>query len=252
MADPKYKLMIPIWAVAVAIIATIVLMKFCNGGKPVKKIDTAVIEKQHIEDSIAMDRERIRHQNEVDSLKSVFQQKEFDYIIASMRIDNVVQENKSLIAKHKARPPVNVGAGITTVPQEFIDDCEGCFTQLIKTNDSAVAYKQEAEALRAVMAAQNEADSQRIAQLEQDKLRLNKHYNDMRIAAEVNAKYLEPRRKVKTGLAGTFSDSFLPNGVGVGLMYEDKKDRNFGVEALFGNRPPLYVARVYVPFTLLN
>ena len=252
MAEQAKKYSVPIWAVVVAIVATIVLMKFCGGSKNVEKIDTASIKKQHIEDSISLLKQREIYEQHADSLKRVAIYYEFQYTMASARMGNVISENQKLINKRNSPPFGQIDTTQVIVPQEFINDCEGCFAQLEKTNDSAIAYKQETEALHAVMQAQNEADSQRIAQLEAEKLRLNKDYNDMRIAAEVNAKYLEPRRKVKTGLIGTFGNSFLPTGVGVGLMYEDKKDRNFGLEATFGNRPPMYEAFMYVPFTLRN
>lgn len=253
MAEQAKKLGIPMWAIiVVSIIITILFMKFCTNNNPPAKVDVRPIEQLHAEDSIRMANEARAYKRERDSfarsLAELKQKQETTY----NSLTSVIAQNKQLI-KNRIKTDFDSSLkGATVVPQEFIDDCEGCFTQLAKTNDSAIAYQQEANALRAVLEAQNQADSQRIAQLEADKLKLNKSYNDMRIAAEVNAKHLEPRRKVKTGLIGTFGNSFLPTGVGVGLMYEDKKDRNFGLEATFGNRPPAYEAFMYVPFTLRN
>lgn len=252
MAEQIKKSPIPMWAViAASIIITLLFIKFCTNNKS-EKIDVKPVKQTHADDSVRMVEEAKKYKQQADENLRRAQEAEQKYEKASSSLASMVEENKRLLNNRKPVVAVQTGDGITTVPQEFIDDCEGCFTQLAKTNDSAIAYQQEAQALRAVMEAQNTADSQRIVQLEADKLRLNKSYNDMRIAAEVNAKYLEPRRKVKTGLIGTFGSSFLPTGVGVGLMYEDKKDRNFGLEATFGNRPPAYEAFMYVPFTLRN
>jgi hypothetical protein len=240
-----------IWAaVAAGIILAVMFIKFCTNSGPVIKDGTTATVQQHDNDSITMAQQAQAYQQQVEALKRRAEQVEKKYAHADSSLRLIILQNKALIKARRSPQVAPTDTSTTIVPQEFIDDCEGCFTQLAKTSDSATAYQQETHALRTLLHAQNAADSQRIVQLESDKLALNKGYNDMRLEAEADAKRLAPRRKVKTGLIGTFGNSLLPNGVGIGLMYEDKKDRNFGLEATFGNRPPAYEAFMYVPFSL--
>jgi len=253
-SPPIKKQFIPTWAqIAIVCIIILVCVKFCPSKPKPQDAQIAALKLQHEIDSVQA---LIRATLYADTIAAIKKDKErafMQYQHATTDLNKTLAENKRLINKYQTTNYNQiVDSSAVLMPAEFVNDCKDCFTRLEITTDSIEYFKYQADAIQTLYISQSSIDSARIMELEKQKIKLNKDYNDMRMAAEVQAKALQPTRKIKTGIAARLNDKFLPNGVGPGLMYEDKKDRDFAVKALFGNGPPSYVVDVYVPFTFKN
>ncbi len=255
MAEDNNRTIIPGWVQIAALAAIILLVvKLCH--KETKTVDTSAIQARHIEDSLRLIEISRRLSDSAAAIKERARINDSVMVSKDRKLKDLFIENRRLDSLYTTKwisanfPSHDTDQVI--VPNEFIDDCQSCFDQLDKTTKEADGYRLSASAMQELYINQSSIDSQRIDELEKQKLRLNKDYNDMRIAVEVNTRSLLPRRKIKTGIAGMVNNKFLPNGIGPGLMYEDKKDRNYSIKALFGSGQPLYVVDIFVPFSLIK
>lgn len=243
------KFAIPWWVLIIlGVSIAFIYFKFC-AKHTIQDNSIASVYKQHIDDSIAhvqKERQLIDSANKISSkLDSV------NSLLAASNhsLQNIIIQNRKLVYKYKNQNRIS-DTGTILVPPDFVDDCKDCFTQLEKTTDSIDQYRYQANQMQVLYISQTQIDSQQIAECQAQKLRINKDYNTLRMAIEVNSKSLEPRRKLKIGIAGSFNNKLMPNGIGPGLMYEDKKDRNFGFKPIFGTGEPLYIVDIFVPFSL--
>lgn len=238
------------WWVYVLIggIAVFILFKFCGRSKNDRNAIIANLENKHMQDSVKMAADSIEYQNNIYNIKKQITFKSDTINALGMQLNNIIKENRQLIYKYKNNDYIkNVDPSAVLMPQEFVEDCKDCFAQLEKTTDSVEEYKHESDMIKILWITQANLDSARIEKLEHEKLRLNKDYNDMRAAAEINTKTLTSKRKLKIGIAGMLNDKFLPNAIGPGLIYEDKKDRDFGFKPMFGKDGQRYIIDVHVP-----
>jgi hypothetical protein len=253
-SQPVKKQFLPTWA-QLAILGVIILLviKFCPTKPKPQDAQIAALEAQHSMDSVEA---LIRATLYADTLAKLKKEKEralMQYEHASSDLNKTISLNRELIKKHNATDYSRiVDTSAVLMPCEFVNDCKDCFDRLEKTTDSVEFYRFAADQTQVLFISQASIDSARIDQLEKEKLKLNQQYNDMRISAEVNARSMESTWKIKTGIAGRLNDKFLPNGVGPGIMYEDKKGRDFSVKALFGSGPASYIIDVFVPFSFKN
>lgn len=245
------KLNAPLWVILTIIaICIFVVIKFCPTNKPLRDNQLAALQQQHVADSI----EALRRSNiYADTIAAI--KKEKDRLNAQYRQDTtnlrkIISENKKLIFKYKSTSYLPVDSSAVLMPHEFVDDCKDCFHRLELTTDSISYYKYHADAMQALYISQSAIDSAHIEELTKEKIQLNKNYNDARMAAEAFYGYtnISPKWQIKTGISARLNDKFLPNGIGPGLMYEDKKDRNIAIKAVFGSGPASYNVDVFVPF----
>lgn len=233
-------------SIVVLVVACFLAIRFCNKPAVSTSSTIAEIQQRHLADST---RAALREQQLIDSAGKIGAQVHALADSMQRREDDlqaVIEANKKLIANYKTATYA-VDTSATLVPADFINDCKDCFTKLEATTSAVEAYKNQANALQSLYIQQAVIDSAIIAELQAQKLKLNQDYNDMRIAAEVNARALTPKRQIKIGLAGQLSNVFLPNAVGPGIMYEDRKGRSIDAKAMFGNLQPTYVISVHAP-----
>lgn len=242
---------IPAWAIfLIGAIIAILFLRFCTKvfDKKQTLIDTTSIQKQHIYDSL---KSAARENALIDSAKKI--RGRLDSVTARLKstdakINTIVAANKKLIAKANWGYFKDTSASL--VPAEFVNDCKDCLSQLQTSNDAIDKLRYEHDQITTLYLSQAQIDSIQLEECQQQKQKLNKQYNDIAMAINLNSKLFEPKRKLKIGIAGRLSDLFLPNGIGPVVMYEDKKDRNFGFRPIYGNGKPQYIIDVLVPFSL--
>lgn len=208
-----------------------------------------MLEQRHIEDSIKFKRTVDEYNRALFKIAKQRDSISFIHETTTKSLIDIIKQDRAIIAKYEAsKKPAKDASGQTVVPNEFIDDCKNCFTQLSATADTIEKFKSESAALEQLHVAQMQADSMHISELEAQKLSINKDYNNMGMAAAAWAKAAEPRRKIKIGIGAILNNKFLPNAVGPAFMYQDKKDRNIEYQPMFGNGEPMHVITVLVPF----
>jgi len=153
-------------------------------------------------------------------------------------IDDLVKRHSITKSKLKKIEGFNSDTGYVLAPNEYINECEGCF-------DALITYKKENQQLRferdsydTIMRAQASIQENRIAQLEKEKLAFAKAFSERTL---LNA---EPTRKLKASAMGMLNDLFIPNAGGAGLIYEDKKFNEYGAHVLLSSRGNIYLFHV--------
>lgn len=231
--------------ITVSIIALCVVLfiafKYCGNNKKTynqQEVDafnaTADSSKQAYVDSLDF----VRGQLDLQQEKSNAQQD---------RVTDLEKQVDSLLAKHnitkKNLQTYPSDTGFTLAPNEYINECEGCFTLLDKYKKENVQLRFEKDSYDTLMRQQNNINEARIAQLDAERLRFNKLLNDCRLARS-SVQACDTTRKVKLSLMGMFSDPFMPKGGGFGVIYEDKRFNEYGGHVVFSNAGNIYLFNI--------
>lgn len=229
--------------VSIIALSLILLVTFKYCGK--KTYTQAEVEAINLSDSL-------KKQDYIDSLDFTRGQLALQQERANTQQEMVTDLQKqmdSLTTKHEVTKanikwvPDNKDTGFVLAPNEYINECEGCFTLLGKYKKESGQLKFERDSYDSLMRQQADIQENRIKELDAERLRFNKLLNDCRLArAYVPA--CEPTRKLKYSIMGMFGNPFLPKGAGVGFIYEDKKFNEFGGHFLLTDDGPVYLLHI--------
>jgi hypothetical protein len=135
----------------------------------------------------------------------------------------------ALISKHKPIKP-SIDTNITTVPNEYVNDCEGCFMELTRGRDMVMSYKGTADSLRIAFLKKKRTDSIRIQGLTLRNADLTGTLADAISAAAAEREKTRPRAKGLISIGTLLINANLPNAIGGGFGYQDKYNRIFTVK----------------------
>lgn len=168
------------------------------------------------------------------------------------RMGDLEKQIDSLTAKHeitKAKlQPLSesfhlADTGFVLAPNEYVNECEGCFTLLGKYKKESGLLKFERDGFDSLLRMQNSINEDRVLQLEHERLQFNKMLNDCRLARAYGPT-CDTTRKVKLSLMGMFGNPFLPKGGGFGLIYEDRKFNEYGGHVVFTGSGNVYLLNI--------
>lgn len=174
------------------------------------------------------------------------------------RIEEVEHENDSLnnaIASLKKRykpVTVSVDTNITTVPNEYIQDCADCFLFLDKSKELTLKLRAEQDNLNAAYKTKSNIQENRIKELGLEKTQLNNTLTStLKVVSEYEDKN-KPRRKLLFSMNAIAINATYPTGLGAGLIYQDKLNRLYGGHVFGTNVGPVYMAQFALPLSLRN
>lgn len=150
-------------------------------------------------------------------------------------LDSLNKLSKKIIERRIIVKP-SIDKSITTVPNEFINDCDTCFSLLGDYAKKTEEYKFQRDSYDSLMRMQNEISSNRINEIEEQKKQYKKFLIDSEKRRIVDSIKLSPRRNIKLNITGGWILN-SPLGGG-GFIYEDKKQNQFGLNVLgsrYGN-----------------
>lgn len=226
--------------ITVSIIALLVVLfiafKYCGSNKKTYNqqqvdaiIKTSDSSKQAYIDSLDF----VRGQLDLQQEKSNAQQD---------RVTDLEKQITKLLAKHDTtKQKLQTFAsdtGFTLAPNEYINDCEGCFTLLGKYKKESVQLKFERDGYDSLMRQQNAINEKRIAEVN-DELNIWMHLYNSSISTPPKV-----TRKIKLSLMGMFGNPFLPKGGGFGTIYEDKKFNDYAAHVVFTNKGNMYMINI--------
>lgn len=142
-------------------------------------------------------------------------------------IDKANVRINKLLAKYKPISP-SVDTNITTVPNEYIEECSQCFTELVSQQQREKNVKAQADIVQQSLNSTINSQQLRIAQMGREQVQANKNLNDCRAINEAYQKKLELRRRLYFSMGVMSIKSIFPNAAGLGLMYQDKRYRIVG------------------------
>lgn len=203
----------------------------------------------------------LKNKAAADSIDAVNNLKEFTKEIVSIKSerDSVHQLKKSiedslddankiinkLLARYKPMK-VDNDTGNTYVPNDFITDCSECFTELPHYQNLANKYRRQVHVEDSVHKKQDTIYEKRIAQLGKEKAAIAFNLNE-----RLNTKSSRDT-ETKGILFGSISalsfNNLLPNGLGIGLIYQDNKQKQYGANIFNTTQGPIYMVNVSAPF----
>lgn len=179
--------------------------------------------------------------------------------IAFTKNDSLMAANTrviELITKHKPQKP-NLDTTITTVPNEYVQDCEGCFTELSKDRDLVLRYRSSADSLWVAYAQKNNLNDGRILQLSNEVSNLQLTLKDAVAVGKRMESDNKPHWKLLFSVStlwlpkinNTTGSTVLPNGAGIGFGYQDRYNRIVAGKYFTTEVGPVKQLDVYLPLS---
>ena len=165
--------------------------------------------------------------------------------------DSLFAANKritNLLSKHVPIKP-SLDTSVTTVPNEYLEECAGCFAELKNGQQLVIKYKSEKEGSDRILNSIITAKDNQLSILKDQNKNLKESFDDAVAIAKNNEKKLEPRRTVFLSLSAISIGSAVPSGVGGGFLYMDKRTRIFGLNYYISNQGPVYQAQLAMPLS---
>lgn len=155
-------------------------------------------------------------------------------------IDSLIKRHKITKGKLKSAPNLfNSDTGYVLAPNEYVNECEHCFNVLDNYKKESQQLRFERDSYDTIMRTQARIQEARITRLEEEKDLFKQAFLGIS-----NKKKPEPTRKVKCSAMGMLNDLFIPNAGGGGLIYEDKKENEFGFHVLLSARGNMYLFNI--------
>lgn len=129
-----------------------------------------------------------------------------------------------LLNRHIPITP-NADTNITTVPNEYITDCEGCFTELYRGREMVISYKDSVGSLRKEYKEKIKTDSSHIADLNEQNFNLIGTIKDALKVARKAKEDAKPHWKILFSMSTMAINANVPNAAGIGFGYQDKYNR---------------------------
>jgi hypothetical protein len=154
----------------------------------------------------------------------------------------------ALLLKHK---PIKASedTSVTTVPNEYISDCEGCFTELSKGQKMVIEYKSIAQSLRRDYSRRKTSDSMRIKSLTLRNSNLFDNLKSALSSADSARENARPRGKMLFSVGTLLINANIPNAIGGGLAYQDKYNRIYSVKYFASKYGAVKQADVFIPLS---
>lgn len=150
-----------------------------------------------------------------------------------------------LLVKHI---PVATSAdtSATTVPNAYIEDCEGCFVELKNGRDLVSRHEWIEDSLRLEYNRKMKLDSNRIIELNRQNTTLSTTLTDVMAIARAKDEKNKPHSRVLLSLSTMAINANVPNAAGFGFGYQDKYNRIFAIKYFTSEYGPIKQADVFI------
>lgn len=148
-----------------------------------------------------------------------------------------------LLRKHVPIKPSS-DTSMTWAPNEFINECSECFHELQNGQQLVKKYKAEKDNQEQICNGKLNVKDNRIGFLEKSNTKLTKDYKSL-----IDSAGKVERKGMLYFSYGVLWDAYVPKMGGIGLMYQDKRLRQFGVKGYFGSSKPLIETQVNMPLS---
>lgn len=245
-------------ALATIIIAGLIILLFmlvrgCNNSQQAVALNTKL---KIANDSLAAEvvrnkTEIIKNQKEHDTQLEVANgQVELKENQLAKTEDELGAANKRiniLIAKHKDITP-NPDTSVTIVSNDFITDCNGCFTELANGQRIVQKYKTDIDQLNFEWHKKSIIQTNRINQQEQEKSNLTKTLHDCMEISKAAQKAGTPKGQLYFSWNVIWSP--FPNAAAVGLLYQNKRKLQYGLRWGYGTFGQFVETEMNLPLSL--
>lgn len=243
-------LKLPAWLWGIALICFLVLafalFRGCENSKALAKNNND-LSKSHISDSIKMRQDSIDYNQSRDLLNGQIELKENKLAFTEFQLDSASKVIDKLLKRHT--PVIQSDTTITTVPNEYISECEDCFTNLGLQQSLVNKYKDQIGVLKNDYVKKDKLNYDRIDQLTQSLNKINNDYNRQKEINEAQKKGFIPHWKFLFSMGVMSINSVMPNAAGIGGAYQDKRNRIFAFRYYASEYGSIKALDVYMPLS---
>lgn len=197
-------------------------------------------------DSIAFKENKDRYDNSLAYANGVIDLRNNQLQFAETNLLSVTYALTDLRKKHENVKPRS-DTSVTLVPNEFINDCHGCFESLEFQKKLVSLYVQEVKGVDSAHLAKEKLQESRIGELTLERNAYRQNSNDAIAIAGRAQDALKPRSKVLFSIGVLWAP--LPRAVGAGIVYQDKRGRQFGAKAYASRWGALGETEVSLPLS---
>jgi len=142
---------------------------------------------------------------------------------------DLAKANERITALLNKYKPVSINndTNVTVVPNEYIEDCAGCFSELENSQKLGERYKGQVDSVKAAYQAKDRIQNNRIAQLSKENASVTSKYKSLLDSIPTPIKQT---RKLFLSISTMAINQNFPNAIGGGLFYQDRKYRLFGAK----------------------
>lgn len=250
-------LKIPSWLIFAIFIGAGILIfsciRGCNQGQ------SAVAEATQLkQNNIKLVQDTARLAKERDSLKRIYQDSlEFvngqwllakDQIVSTKyQLDSADKRITTLKARYQPVEP-SKDTSITTVSNEYIENCAGCFAELSNGQEKVKQYMAQIDNLNQSYQSKINLQQNRINQLDKQNTQLAGTLQDCIEISKTAEKKLAPHGQLFFSWSVLWMP--LPTMAGMGVMYQSKRKLQIGVRGMFGNYGSGFETEVNMPLSL--
>lgn len=231
------------------------LLRTCKSVKNNPQINLSERVKKLLDDSVknAINEDVYQHTIEYQDGQLALS----DNKIASLTIslDSANDRISALIKKYKIKWSAltngaeNTDTSMTMVPGAFVADCSSCFQELEKGQQSVLKYKAEKDNQEYLFKTQIKTKDSRINNLELINKGITSSYRSLLDSTKkINSSPVRRTLYFKLGMLAI--NQTFPNSAGMGLLYQDKMKRMFGVGLYVSPFGSIYSADIAFPLSL--
>lgn len=226
------------------------LARSCNNTRSAlsENVDLKGIVKALKSDSIEFAKEAAEYDMKLEMSEGQVSLLENKILLFDDSLDKANAVIVKLLGRHSPMEP-SVNTTVTTVPNSYLIECEGCFTALGNGKSLVAGYRNTVDSLKGELYDAIKLRDDRVSSLLRQNHRLDSSINGTISILQRTIEDREPRRKVLLSISAISINSIAPNGVGVGLAYQDKYNRIFAGKILGTGFGRVLQADVYMPIS---
>ena len=244
------------WLATLVMAGILILLFPLFKGCKQSKIEVAAKQQvQHIADS-ALNLVS-NYKSNIDSLKKDFQdsldfergQKEL--IIAQKErtedsLDRVLKDNKELVRQHKLADYTDTSAVV--VPQQYVTECEDCFTKLDNTTNLVGRYRNDLNKLQDNWDKQNALYQRQFKKQDDERIGFLTKIQSLSAEAKKASDKLKPHGRLYLSWAVMCGP--WPKMAGAGLMWQTKYNMMYEANWLYGNMGHMVYGSIKYPLSI--
>lgn len=245
---PKWPIYVILILIGILIVA---LYKGCDNSKKHKATTIDLTGRIN-----SLNDDNIRLAKEKEDLKLSVQVQEGQLEISDNKLlsltENLEKANDRIATLLKKHVPIKPSSDSSTtlVPNEFINQCSECFSELESGQRLVTQYRAEKDNQEQIFKSQLATKDKLIKAIEKSNVVLAESYKELLDSTDLMQNKLEQRRTLFFKLGALAINQPMPNGIGAGLMYQDKRKRIFSIGYYVTEYKTVYQAEVAFPLSL--
>jgi hypothetical protein len=239
--------------IAGIIILIFALIKGCSNNRQVIAVNQELktkndsLQKRITKDSIQFSDNKKEYKISLELANWQVEIRDNQLAKTSVELDAANKRINILLDKHKEITP-DSDTSHTYVPNDFIVDCNGCFTELENGQKLVQQYRLDNEQLKFSLRVKDKLQTDRIGQQEQEKAKLSKSLQDCMEISKKAQNASAPKGQLY------FSWDVLwnpwPSSAGVGLMYQTKYRVQYGATWYYGRYGQMIQTQMNLPLSI--